>query len=88
MILVVDDDFDLREQIAVILSAAGYDVAAAEGVAEAEELLLKIKPDLAVLDLMLEEKDSGFVLSHRIKKLYPETPVILLTAVACATGLS
>ena len=61
---------------------------AAEGRAAAEEAILKIKPDLAILDLMMEEKDSGFVLSHQIKKLYPDTPVILLTAVAGATGLS
>ena len=53
-----------------------------------EEAILKVKPDLAVLDLMMEEKDSGFVLSHEFKKLYPDMPVILLTAVAGATGLS
>jgi CheY-like chemotaxis protein len=47
-----------------------------------------MKPDLAILDLMMEEKDSGFVLSHQIKKLYPELPIILLTAVVGATGLS
>jgi CheY-like chemotaxis protein len=31
--------------------------------------------------------DSGFVLCHNIKKLYPGTPVIILTAVQAATGL-
>ena len=87
-ILVVDDDLDLLEQITAILTAAGYDVTAAEGQAGCEEAILKVKPDLAILDLMMEEKDSGFVLSHQLKKLYPEMPVILLTAVAGATGLS
>jgi CheY-like chemotaxis protein len=87
-ILVVDDDFDLLEQLKMVLTAAGYEVTAAEGSKAAEEELLKMKPDLAVLDLMMEEKDSGFVLSHQIKKLYPGTPLILLTAVAGATGVS
>jgi CheY-like chemotaxis protein len=87
-ILVVDDDQDLLEQITAIVKSAGYDVAAAEGKAAAEEMLLTVKPDLAILDLMMEEKDSGFVLSYQIKKLHPGTPVILLTAVAGATGLS
>jgi DNA-binding response OmpR family regulator len=87
-ILVVDDDLDLLEQITAMLTAAGYDVTAAEGQAGGEEAILKMKPDLAVLDLMMEEKDSGFVLSHQFKKLYPEMPVILLTAVSGATGLS
>jgi CheY-like chemotaxis protein len=87
-ILVVDDDYDLLEQLKMMLAAAGYDVTAAEGRAAAEEELLKMKPALVVCDLMMEEKDAGFVLSHQIQKLYPGTPVILLTAVAGATGLS
>ena len=87
-ILVVDDDIDILEQMAAMLTAANYEVIAAEGRAAAEEAILKTKPDLAILDLMMEEKDSGFVLSHQIKKLYPDMPVILLTAVTGATGLS
>jgi len=35
-----------------------------------------------------DEKDSGFVLCHRIKKLYPNTPVMMVTAVKAAKGLS
>ncbi len=87
-ILVVDDDPDLLEQVAATLSAEGYDVVTAESRAAAEEAILKSKPDLAILDLMMEEKDSGFVLGYEIKKFYPETPVIMLTAVTGATGLS
>ncbi len=87
-ILVVDDDQDLLEQMTAILTSAGYEVTTAEGKSSAEETLLTLKPDLAILDLMMEEKDSGFVLGYQIKKLYPDTPVILLTAVAGATGLS
>jgi CheY-like chemotaxis protein len=87
-ILVVDDDVDILEQMTAMLTAANYEVIAAEGRAAAEEAILKTKPDLAILDLMMEEKDSGFVLSHQIKKLYPDMPVILLTAVTGATGLS
>ncbi len=35
-----------------------------------------------------DTKDTGFVLCHRIKKLYPDTPVMMVTAVKAATGLS
>jgi len=86
-ILVVDDDIDLLEQVATILAGDGYDVRQAQGQEEAEELLTSFIPDLAVLDLMMENMDSGFVLCHDIKKLYPGTPVIILTAVQAATGL-
>jgi len=86
-ILVVDDDIDLLEQVATILTGDGYEVRQAQGQDEAEEQLTAFIPDLAVLDLMMENMDSGFVLCHNIKKLYPGTPVIILTAVQAATGL-
>ncbi len=86
-ILVVDDDFDLLEQVVCILEADGHTVVKAHGQVEGEEALLSCLPDLAVLDLMMENMDSGFVLCHQIKRLFPETPVILLTAVKSATGL-
>jgi DNA-binding response OmpR family regulator len=87
-ILVVDDDPDIVEQVTLIMKQDGHEVYAAGTEAEAEEILLSVKPDLAILDLMMEEKDSGFVLCHRIKKLYPDTPVMMVTAVKAATGLS
>jgi CheY-like chemotaxis protein len=87
-ILVVDDDPDIVEQVTLIMQQDGHEVYAAGTEAEAEEILLSVKPDLAILDLMMEEKDSGFVLCHRIKKLYPDTPVMMVTAVKAATGLS
>ena len=86
-ILVVDDDIDMLEQVALILKKEGYQVIQAQGQKEGEEALLTAIPDLAVLDLMMENMDSGFVLCHHVKRLFPETPVILLTAVKAATGL-
>jgi DNA-binding response OmpR family regulator len=87
-ILIVDDDPDCLDQAAMILRSAGYEVIEARSQAEGEEMLLRTQPALAVLDLMMEEPDSGFVLCHTIKKLYPDMPVILLTGVTSATGIS
>ena len=86
-ILVVDDDIDQLDHVALILKAEGYDVIKAQGQKEGEDAMLTTIPDLAILDLMMENMDSGFVLCHQIKRLYPETPVILLTAVKSATGV-
>lgn len=87
-ILVVDDDMDMLELVAGQLREAGAEVTMACGEREGEEALLSARPDLAVLDLMMERKDSGFVLCHRCKQIHPGTPVILLTAVASVTGLA
>jgi len=86
-VLVVDDDPDLLEQVSALMQGEGYEVHQAGGQQEAEEKLLEVIPDIAVIDLMMENMDSGFVLCHHIKKLYPSTPVIILTAVRSATGL-
>lgn len=86
-ILVVDDDIDFLDQIALTMKADGYNVTTAQGQEEAEDAMLTAIPDLAILDLMMENTDSGFVLCHHIKKLYPGTPVMILTAVEAETGL-
>ena len=87
-ILIVDDDPDLLDQLELELKKDQYDVVQAGSQVEAEDTLLKLKPDLAVIDLMMEEMDSGFVLCREIKKMYPGTPVIILTAVTATTGMS
>jgi len=86
-LLLVDDDQDILDQLSLALGAEGYEVVTAQGRQEAEEVLMLGQPDLAIFDLMMEEMDSGFVLCYELKKLYPETPVIMLTAVTAATGL-
>ena len=87
-ILVVDDNPDILDQVSLILGQAGFRVVTAGSCEEGKSLLLSARPDLAILDLMMEHPDSGFVLCHHVKKLYPETPVILLTAVTAQTGMS
>ena len=46
------------------------------------------KPDVIVLDLMMEHYDSGFVLSRKIRQdpALAEVPIIMLSGVASATG--
>lgn len=83
-----DDDPDYLFQMKILLQNAGYQVIAADSQAQAEEIIASVKPDLAILDLMMEKDDSGFILSYKIKKLYPAVPVILATAVSQETGIS
>ncbi len=87
-ILVADDDPDYLFQTVFSLEKAGYRTVAVESQAEAESVISKFKPDLAIFDLMMESDDSGFILCYKIKKKYPEVPVILATAVSRETGMS
>jgi len=87
-ILVVDDDEDYRDQTAWRLERAGYRVRTAKGAGEASQRLAEGRPDLAVVDLMMEHADSGFTLCHRLKQQEPPVPVILVTGVAREAGFT
>jgi CheY-like chemotaxis protein len=87
-ILVADDDPDYLFQTVFGLEKAGYKTVAAESQKEAEAVITRFKPDLAIYDLMMENDDSGFILCYKTKKKYPDVPVILATAVSHETGLS
>jgi CheY-like chemotaxis protein len=87
-ILIVDDDQDYLFQLQAKIKNFGFKTIIAEGQKEAEALIEKTKPDLAILDLMMENEDSGFVLCYKMKKKYPDVPIIIATGVAAETGIS
>jgi len=86
-VLIVDDDIDSLSQLSMQMRNMGFDVISGENQKEGEELISKIKPDLAIFDLMMDNKDSGFILSYKIKKKFPDVPVIIATAVTAETGM-
>ena len=85
-ILVVEDDPDMMDQMKIYLESQKYEVLSASSQKEAETLIKPGNFNAAVLDLMMENPDSGFVLSHKIKKMDPKLPVILVTSVTKETG--
>lgn len=86
-ILIVDDDEDFLFQHRVQLENAGFEVQTAGNRAQAEQLVESFTPDLAILDLMMENHDDGFVLSHHLKRRFPTMPIVMVTAVTSETGL-
>ena len=88
-VLLVDDDDDFLFQHRLHLEAAGFEVLVARGQKEAEAVLAAAerRPDLAVIDVMMETPDAGFTLCHRIRKQDASIPVILVTLVNSETGL-
>jgi len=85
--LLVDDDIDILEQTQLYLETFGFDVFTGISQAEGEQLIENEKYDIAVFDLMMENADSGFILSYKSKRKYPEVPIIIATAVTNETGL-
>ena len=80
-LLIIDDHDDIRENIAEILSLAGYKTFSAENGKKGVEKALQEKPDLIICDIMMPELD-GYGVLHLLRR-NPETefiPFIFLTA--------
>lgn len=86
-VLIADDDIDSLTIISNEVRNMGFEVFTAENQKEAEKMLNEMKPDLAIFDLMMENMDSGFILTYKTKKKYPEALVIIATAVTAETGM-
>ena len=79
IILVIEDEKDIREFVSKLLIDQGHTVYPAEKGIEGLELAEKVSPDLVVLDLNLPDIDGESV-CKQLKDTYPETQVLMLTA--------
>lgn len=87
-ILLIEDNVEVRENAAEILTLANYEVTTAKNGKEGAELAQKLLPDLIVCDIMMPELD-GYGVLHILNKK-PETariPFIFLTAKAEKTDI-
>lgn len=78
-ILIVDDERDLMNLIALHLKTTGYEALQASTGKLALEVIKKDHPDLIILDLMLPEMD-GWEVCRRLREDRQDIPVIILTA--------
>ena len=88
-ILIVDDDPDFAAAIAKILTTAQYEVEKAGSLQEGMKAVEERRPDLILLDVMMEKYDDGFNMCYDLKhdERYKHIPVVMITAVTEVTGL-
>ena len=89
LVLVADDEEDIRALVAFRLQRAGYDVITAADGAEALTLATTRLPDLIVLDMMMP-KATGLEVTRSLREQdsTKDIPVILLTARAQETDVA
>jgi DNA-binding response OmpR family regulator len=87
-ILIVDDDPDIVDAGRLVLEREGYEVVGAPNRADGMKKLEEIKPDLLILDVMMEEPDDGLRMAREIRKSGNTVPIIMLTSVNAAMGLN
>ncbi len=80
-IAIVEDDVDQRENYADALKSQGYSIQLYGNRPDASAGFRRALPDLAILDIMLEEDmDGGFDLCRELRQKSPKMPIIFLTA--------
>jgi DNA-binding response OmpR family regulator len=81
VILVLDDDADILESLRVVLEANNYIVVTARSAEEGLPLYKSAKPDLLIVDLMMEEIDAGTSFVKEARALGNTAPVYVLSSV-------
>jgi len=83
VILVVEDEIDISYLVEIRLKAAGYEVLQAKNTKNAMDLIIKYKPDLILLDLLLPgERGEEFCKRLKSDEKFKIIPIILFTATA------
>lgn len=94
-ILIVDDDPDLRLALRLPLESAGYAISEADSMAAGKAMVKEVKPDLIILDVMMDTTTAGFQFALDLHSPDPSSefkdfrniPIIMLTAIHTTTPL-
>lgn len=80
VIMVIDDDPDFLTAMRLVIEASGYIMAEAKSAEQGLKIYKKTNPDLILVDLMMEEIDSGTTFVKELRLIGNKAPVYLLSA--------
>jgi CheY-like chemotaxis protein len=76
-VLIVDDNMDAAESLAILVSALGHDVRTAYDGVSAMQAAIDFRPDVALLDIGLPRL-NGYEVATRVRQLsMPQPPVLI-----------
>ena len=87
-ILIVDDDKDYGEALKIVLESNGFKVNHVLNVQDGRKTLETDRPELIILDVMMDRHTDGFDLCYSLKhdEKYKSIPILMVTAVTGKTG--
>ena len=87
-VLIVDDDPDFHEALKGILEVSGFQVVSALSKAEGMEKVRAEKPDVIILDVMMESLTAGFHFARELRQdpQLKRIPILSVSAVSEKTG--
>jgi len=88
-ILLIDDNSDFRFTMGVYLEKNGFEVISAEDGKQGWEKIQSERPDIVLLDVMMEQMFSGFEVCRlvRSKNEFKHLPIIGISAMANEIGV-
>jgi CheY-like chemotaxis protein len=94
-ILVIDDDPDVLLSVRMCLEKAGHTISEAKNGREGLEMIKAERPELVILDVMMDTSTEGFQLALRLRNpdptselaAYRDIPILMLTAIHSTTPL-
>ena len=94
-IVTIDDDPDILEVLRIALEANNYEVHSASNGAEGLRVIKQVRPDLIILDVMMDTVTEGFHVSYELRNQDPKseyhefskTPILMLTSISQKTGM-
>ncbi|MCX7987244.1 MAG: response regulator [Bacteroidales bacterium] len=87
-VLIADYDHSYRNLLSSTLKQMGFEVVVSSDPVESLTLAQYNGIDIAIVDCLKENDDTGFVLAYQLRKLYPLLPIILVSAISSTTGIS
>ncbi len=78
-VLVVDDEADVREIVAEMITELGYQVKGVPSAEAAQRLISQIPVDLVISDVQMKGRD-GLSLARWVRSNFPHLPLAILTA--------
>ncbi|MBN2430565.1 MAG: response regulator [Acidobacteria bacterium] len=93
-ILIIDDDADIVEAMRMVLEANDFEISTAFTGAEGLEKVKQVRPDLIILDVMMEDDTAGFRVSWSLRNRdphseyaeYRDIPLLMISAVSEMKG--
>jgi len=86
LIAIIDDDPDIIEATTLVLKSKGFSTVTASNPEDGYALVLEKKPDLIILDVMMDEPDDGFFLAQKFRREKIKIPILMYTSVSKAIG--
>jgi DNA-binding NtrC family response regulator len=88
VVLCIDDDADIRECLQIILEENDYIPVLAESAEEGYRVYEETKPDLIIVDMMMELADAGTDFTKKVREHNKNIPIYMLSSVGAGLSMN